>query len=74
MKCLLKSLCQVQCAEVPRAVFCLEMRTFLRHLFGRQLCPSPIHLPRQTRSFQPSQANVLWTKERNDTGRQTSKR
>jgi len=74
MKCFLKSLCQVQCAEVSRAVFCLEVRAFLTHLRGRQLCPRPIHLPRQTRPFQPSQSNVLWTKKSSDIRRQTSKR
>jgi len=40
MKCLLKSLGQIQCANAPQ---CLSWNQdfFLTHLPGEQLCPSP---------------------------------
>jgi len=51
MKRLLKGLCQIQCAEVPRAVFCLEMRTFLTHYTWGANVPQSLHLPRQKNYF-----------------------
>jgi len=55
MKCLLKSLGQIQCV-VPS--FCLEIRDFLTHLLGGN-CALSLHLPRQTKIFRQSQSNVL---------------
>jgi len=49
---------------------------FLRSLFTGMLTwgptlPQSLHLPRQAKSFQPSQPNVLCTKERDDIRPQT---
>jgi len=48
MKCLLKNLGQIQCAEVPRSLFWNQ--GYLTHLLGEQLRPSPYtSLSRQSR-------------------------
>ena len=72
MKCLTKRLGQIQCAKVPQ---CLPWNEdFFNTFTWVAIVPQSLHLPRQAKPLPPSQSKVLWTKERDDIRRQTTKR
>jgi len=58
------------CESSP--VFVLKLG-FFNPLICVAIVPHSLHLPHQTKPLPPSQWKVLWTKERDDIRRRTSK-
>jgi len=70
MKCLLRSLGQIQCAKEPQ---CLSLNQgFLSTLTWGAIVTQSLHLTLQTKIFPPPQSKVFWTNERDDIRPQTS--